>query len=104
VDIFCRKIKRGEKVTFSREVAQFPDGSPISVTVRAVSGIDEGPVISLLGVQHGDEYSGMEIVNRVFDGIDPDSLSGSVVGVPVSNPLAFNTAGASPRRLSATRT
>jgi hypothetical protein len=93
VNLFGRNIKHGEKVIFNREVAQFPDGSPISITVRAVSGVGEGPSISLLGAQHGDEYSGMEIVNRLFDGLDPDSLSGSVVGVPVSNPLAFNTAG-----------
>lgn len=93
MDLFGREIKQGEKVTFEREVAQFPDGSPISITVRAVSGVGDGPTISLLGVQHGDEYSGMEIVNRLFDGLDPAAMSGTVVGVPVSNPLAFNTAG-----------
>lgn len=93
MNLFGREIKHGEKAIFDREVAQFPDGSPISITVRAISGVGEGPSISLLGVQHGDEYSGMEIANRLFNGLDPDSLSGLVVGVPVSNPLAFNTAG-----------
>jgi len=46
----------------------------------------------LLGVQHGDEYSGMEISNRVFDGLNPSEFRGSLISIPVSNPLAFNVA------------
>jgi len=90
--IFGRETGRGELSTFEKGVAEFPDGTPISLTVRAVNGALEGPRMALLGVQHGDEYSGMEIVNRLIDGLDPQALSGSVVAVPVSNPLAFNAA------------
>ena len=47
--------------------------------------------MTLLGAQHGDEYSGIEIINRIMDRVDPESLSGNILSVPVSNPLAFNT-------------
>jgi predicted deacylase len=43
-------------------------------------------------VQHGDEYSGMEISNRVFDDINPKEFRGCLISIPVSNPLAFNVA------------
>jgi predicted deacylase len=40
------------------------------VNIRAAIGARDGPTVSALGVQHGDEYSGMEIVNRLFYGGD----------------------------------
>jgi len=33
----------------------------------------------------------MEVVNRLVDGLEPGDLTGTVIGIPVSNPLAFNT-------------
>ncbi|MBN2335147.1 succinylglutamate desuccinylase/aspartoacylase family protein [Candidatus Bathyarchaeota archaeon] len=91
--VFDRVVGRGEKATFQTGVASYPDGGAIGVWVRAVNGSKEGPRVALLGVQHGDEYSGMEIINRIIDSLSPAELSGSVVAVPVSNPLAFNAAG-----------
>jgi len=93
MELFDRSLRRGEETIFETGVAEFPDGTPISVTVRAISGSKEGPRLVLLGAQHGDEYSGMEIINRLMDSLDPGDISGEVVAVPVSNPLAFNTAG-----------
>ncbi len=89
--IFSRTIERGTKASFNTEVASYPDGSPIGLWVRAVRGTKEGPTLTLLGAQHGDEYSGIEIINRIIDRLDPGSLSGNILAVPVSNPMAFNT-------------
>lgn len=91
--IFQQNINRGEKITFKVPVASYPNGDPISFQVRVCNGFREGPRIALLGVQHGDEYSGMEIINRIIDHLNPSELTGSLITVPVSNPLAFNTAG-----------
>jgi len=56
-----------------------------------VRGDKEGPTLTLLGAQHGDEYSGVEIINRIIDKVNPKELSGNLLAVPVSNPLGFNT-------------
>jgi predicted deacylase len=93
MELFNKNVRRGDEAILETSVAEFPDGTPISVTVRAISGSRDGPRLVLLGAQHGDEYSGMEIINRLMDSLDPGDLSGEVVAVPVSNPLAFNTAG-----------
>jgi len=61
--------------------------------VRVSIGKEEGPRRAILGAQHDNEYAGMEIANRVMNSLDTESLSGSVIAVTVSNPLAFNTAG-----------
>lgn len=105
MELFGRSLGIGERTTLRQKVASYPDGTPISVAVRAVKGVGDGPVISLLGVQHGDEYCGIEVVNRLLGGLDPESLSGTIIGVPVSNPLAFNAGMRfSPLRPRATRT
>jgi predicted deacylase len=93
MELFDRNLRRGEEATFETKVAEFPDGTPISITVRAIAGSRSGPRLAMLGVQHGDEYGGMEIINRLMDSLDPGDISGEIVAVPVSNPLAFNTAG-----------
>ena len=90
--IFEHNVIRGKKTTFKVSLASYPNGDPISPHIRVCNGAMEGPRIALLGVQHGDEYSGMEIINRIIDDMNPSELSGSLVTVPVSNPLAFNTA------------
>lgn len=91
MELFGRTLGRGEKTGFRYGVASFPDSSPISIDVKAVVGVKEGPTVTLLGVQHGDEYNGMEVVNRLMEGLEPSDLTGTVIGIPVSNPLAFNT-------------
>lgn len=89
--IFNRSIEKGTSASFNTEVASYPDGSPIGLWVRAVRGANDGPTLTLLGAQHGDEYSGIEVINRIIDRIDPLSLSGTILAVPVANPMAFNT-------------
>src|SRR4030067_557645 len=92
LELFRKRVDRGEKVAFKQEVASYPNGDPVAVTVRACVGVKDGPRLSMLGVQHGDEYSGMEVINRVMDSVNPSDLSGVLITVPVSNPLAFNSA------------
>ena len=89
--IFGNSIDRGKKASFNTEVGSYPDGTPIGLWVRVIRGAKEGPTLTLLGAQHGDEYSGIEIINRVMDRITPEDLSGNILSVPVSNPMAFNT-------------
>lgn len=90
--VFGRAIEKVRSETFQTKVASYPDGTEIGLWVRALVGASEGPRVVLLGVQHGDEYSGMEIINRVMDSLDPSAVNGGVVALPVSNPLAFNAA------------
>jgi predicted deacylase len=91
-EVFGHKVPRGVAKTFQAKVGEFADGTPISLTVRVVIGTRDGPRATMLGVQHGDEYAGMEISNRIVDCLDPREFRGVLVSIPVSNPLAFNAA------------
>jgi predicted deacylase len=90
--VFNKEIQKGEKITYKVLVASYPDGTPIQITLHALRGINDGPRMALLALQHGDEFSGMEIINRLIASLNPKEVSGSVIAVPVSNPMAFNVA------------
>jgi len=67
-----------------------PDLEPIAVHV--VRGMEEGPCCGLISGVHGDEYDGMRATTEWAREIDPSRLSGTVVVIPVANPLAFRAA------------
>ena len=48
-----------------------------------------GPVLYVHSTQHGNEISGIEVVRRVAQALDPRRLRGTLVAVPIANPLAF---------------
>lgn len=54
-----------------------------------VNGINAGPTLCLTGTIHGDELNGIEIIRQTMYDLDPDKLSGSVIGIPIVNLPGF---------------
>lgn len=65
------------------------EGIPVSTPVLAVNGKLPGPVLCLTAAVHGDELNGIEMVRRVMHDLDPQKLSGAVIGVPIVNLQGF---------------
>jgi len=57
--------------------------------VLIAHGAKPGPILCLTAALHGDELNGIEIVRRVLYNLDPATLSGSVIGVPIVNLQGF---------------
>lgn len=57
--------------------------------VLVVNGINAGPTLCLTGAIHGDELNGIEIIRQTMYDLNPDKLSGTVVGVPIVNLPGF---------------
>lgn len=72
----------------SNEVAGLETDTPVLVA----HGVLPGPVLCLTAAIHGDELNGIEIVRRVYHSIDPETLSGTLIGVPVVNLVGFQRA------------
>ncbi len=66
-------------------VATLPTGSGLSIPVAVVNGRRRGPTVWVSGGIHGDELNGMEIVRRLLGHLDPRTLAGTVIAVPVVN-------------------
>lgn len=71
-------------------LARRPSGVPVRTTVHTYEGHSGGPTIYVQAAQHGREVNGTEVLRRFHDRLDPADLSGTVVAVPVANPLTFD--------------
>lgn len=65
------------------------EGLASPTPVLVVNGAKPGPTLCLTAAIHGDELNGIEIVRRVLYDIEPEALSGSVIGVPIVNLQGF---------------
>ena len=57
--------------------------------VLVVNGVNQGPTLCLTGAIHGDELNGIEIVRRTMYDLNPEKVSGRVVGIPIVNLPGF---------------
>lgn len=64
-------------------------GPECTIDAVRIVGSSSSPCIYIGGGTHGDEINGVAAALRLIDEISPESLRGSVVIVPVQNPLGF---------------
>ena len=66
------------------------DGSDMSVPLLVVNGAEVGPRLYLGAAIHGDEVNGIAILARALAGVNPATLRGSIICIPVQHPLALH--------------
>lgn len=86
-----RTIARG-----SRQVVRVPvytdlDGSEIALFIHAIVGAQPGPVLAIHTALHGSEWQPIEAVRQVVEGLDPSSMRGALLALPVGNPVALSS-------------
>ncbi len=83
-------VGRGEQKKGVIKGVELVNNVGIDIPVLAMNGAEEGPTLLLLSTQHGIEIQGIEVIRRVMrEVLNPESLRGAVIGIPVGNPLAF---------------
>lgn len=70
-------------------VGEFPTGYLIEFPIMIINGAKPGRTLGLIAGVHAMEYCGIETVMRLFTSIDPASLNGVIVAVPLVNIPAF---------------
>jgi len=86
-DFHPDRFARGAKYTFDLELG--PAARNICLPVLLVRGSHPGKRLVVSAAVHGDEYEGVRAVFEVFRALDPATMSGDFLSVPVSNPPAF---------------
>lgn len=79
----------GEKVSGTIEVPAGSDGA-LSIPVAVVHGAQAGPVLALVAGSHGTEYASIVALVDIFEKLDPNALSGTVIIVPIINTPSFD--------------
>ncbi len=64
-------------------------GLELPTPVLVINGAKPGPTLCLTGAIHGDELNGIEVVRRVMYDISPESLNGTLIGIPIVNLQGF---------------
>lgn len=57
--------------------------------VLVINGKNPGDTLCMTAAIHGDELNGVEIIRRVMYDIDPEKLTGKIIGVPIVNIKGF---------------
>lgn len=81
----------GEKVQRLVEVTSRPSGLPIHMPLMLAQGQSDGPILCIVSGVHGDEYEGGAAISRVWNELQPESMTGIFVGVPTINMPALET-------------
>jgi len=89
LDILGTAVMPGSAVRLSWAATELFEGVPVTTPVLVVRGTTPGPVLCLTAAIHGDELNGIEIVRRVMHDLQPERLSGTVIGVPIVNVQGF---------------
>jgi uncharacterized protein len=58
---------------------------PVHVPAIVAKGARPGPVVGITAAVHGNELNGIATIHRLFRRIDPNELTGTVVGVTIVN-------------------
>src|SRR5262245_48469231 len=84
------EVRPGEVTRGRLPLVEYADGTPVEAPVVVAAGRERrGPVAFLLACGHGDEFGGALALQRVAKALDPATMTGLVVLVPVANPPAF---------------
>ncbi|CZF82823.1 aspartoacylase [Grimontia celer] len=82
-------IPPGQRASVEFEVAKLYTHSPLSVTAEVIHGKKPGPVLMINAAIHGDELNGVEVVRQILDRLNPATLKGTVIAIPVVNVFGF---------------
>jgi predicted deacylase len=82
-------IRAGESTFRRLPVTRLLNGSMLTLPVHIIQGAQPGPVLGITSAVHGAEYLPVRMVKNALDTLSPAALKGTVIAVPVCNPLSF---------------
>jgi len=91
LEILGSEVAPGASRELPWTAGQSFDGRDLETPVVVTRGTRAGPALCLTAAVHGDELNGVEIVRRTLRDVDPEALSGTLIGVPIVNLLGFSS-------------
>ncbi len=64
---------------------------PVRLPALVARGASDGRTLLAIAGVHGDEYEGMEAIRLAFAKLDPKTMHGSFIGIPIANPFAYES-------------
>lgn len=83
------EIEQGQKKSGYLRVGSDTDGTPFNIPLLVVCGSNAGPTVWVEGCVHGGEFGGAASIISLYKELNPMSVSGTIIGVPVVNLPAY---------------
>jgi len=83
------EVRPGTTDQFELPIGRLVTGTDMALPVRVVHGAEPGPTAWLNAAIHGDEVGGVEVITRVLAALDPATVRGTLLAVPVVNVWGF---------------
>lgn len=83
------EVIKGQKTKGYIHTAWVADCAEVRVPVMSICGEEDGPVLWINAGVHGEELSGIFVIQRLFNMIDPKDIKGTIIMSPGCNPLAL---------------
>lgn len=91
IDLLGRRIPVGTTSRFPMLPETSFTASYLNMPVFVARGQHPGPTLCLAAGIHGDELNGVEVARRAFAGVDPRTLSGTLIALPSINAEGVRT-------------
>ncbi len=83
------RVRPGLRRALTLPITRLVTGADVDLPIRVVHGREDGPTIWVNAAIHGDEAVGVEVIRQVLADLDPRTLRGTVIAVPIVNVLGF---------------
>ena len=80
----------GQRLEEHLHVGTMADSAPIRLPIVLINGSQPGATLYLQSLSDGDELNGIAVIHALLREIQPDSLSGRIIAVPIVNFHAFH--------------
>lgn len=84
-------VAPGTRALFEIPMARRSSGGEISIKVHVARGTADGPTLGLVAAIHGDASYGSHIVRTAMQRFDLTKIRGTIIAIPVANPIAFES-------------
>ena len=88
-EIGGQQVPAGTRALVDLPVSKLSNHTPVTLPVHVVHGREGGQTMFVSAAVHGDELNGVEIIRRVLRFVDPASLRGTLLCVPIVNAYGF---------------
>lgn len=85
------EVGPGERRIARLPVTTMATGQPLEIPVHVIAGDAPRPVAALVSMHHGDEVFTVEVLRAVEHALSHARLRGTVLLMPVANPIAFES-------------
>lgn len=89
IKIVGETIAPGKRRELEIPVARLITHTLLSLPVTILHGLEPGPSLWLSAAIHGDEINGVEIIRQVLEQLNPKTLRGTLIAVPIVNVFGF---------------